>query len=112
MKERFQIAKHANLVDEAILILYQWANKDELEQLREEYRDNYPEAFEWYDNIWVSLLEIYNVVKQELKPKKDLIEYYFKSKNVNFFFNEPLLINGISRTMTISCCLMRNGLGT
>ncbi len=87
MKDRLQIAKHASLVDEAILILYQWVNKDELEQLREEYRDNYPEASEWYDNIWETLLEIYNVMKQELEPKKDLIEYYFKSKNTNFFFN-------------------------
>ncbi len=87
MKDKFQIAKHANLVDEAILILYQWVNKDELEQQREEYRYNYPEASEWYDSIWEKLLVIYNAVKQELKPKKERIEYYFKSKNLSLFFN-------------------------
>lgn len=87
MKDRFQIAKHANLVDEAIYILYQWVNKDDLEQQREEYRDNYSEVSEWYEGIWDTLLEVYNAVKQELGPKKELIEYYFKSKNVNFFFN-------------------------
>jgi DNA-binding transcriptional ArsR family regulator len=87
MKDKFQIAKHANLVDEAIFILYLWVNKDELEQTREEYRDNYSETSEWYEGVWDTIFEIYNAVKQELSPKKDLIEYYFKSKNLNFFFN-------------------------
>ncbi len=87
MKDKFQIAKHANLVDEAMLILYQWINKDELEQQKAEYRDNYSEVSEWYEGTWEVLLEIYNTVKQELRQKKDLIEYYFKSKNLNFFFN-------------------------
>lgn len=87
MKERLQIAKHANLVDEAILILYQWVNADAFEQLREEYRDNYPDNPEEYNHIWDTVLEIYYAVKEELKPKKDRVDYYFKSRNANFFFN-------------------------
>jgi DNA-binding transcriptional ArsR family regulator len=87
MKDKFRIAKHANLVDEAIFILYQWVNKDELDQIREEYRDNYSEASGWYEGVWDTVFEIYNAVKQELSPKKERIDYYFKSKNVNFFFN-------------------------
>lgn len=86
MKERLKIQKCANLVDEAILILYQWANKDAMEQIREEYRGSYQDDSEDYDHIWNTLLDIYQTVKEELKPKKDRIDYYFKSYNINFFF--------------------------
>lgn len=87
MRKRLQIAKQANLVDEAILILYQWVNKDAFYQMKEEYRNNYLDNLEDYNKRWDSLLEIYNAVKEELEPKKDRIEYYFKSQNINFFFN-------------------------
>ncbi len=88
--EKLQILKQANLVDEAILILYQWVNADTLDQMREEYRDNYPGASEWFDHVWDTVIEIYDTVKVELKPKKERIDYYFKSKNINFFFNATL----------------------
>ena len=87
MKEKLKIQKHANLVDEAIFILYQWVNKEDImEQIREEYRGNYQGDPEEYDCIWKVLLDIYQAVKEELKPKKDRIDYYFKSYNINFFF--------------------------
>ncbi len=86
MKENLKLLRGANLVDEAILILYQWANKDALEQIKEEYRGLYPEDQKRYDRIWDILLDIYYTVKEELKPKKDRIDYYFKSQNNNYFF--------------------------
>lgn len=90
MKERLQIAKHANMVDEAMLILYQWANKDAFEQMKEEYRDKFTDNPDRYNQIWDTILEIYAAVKEKLKPKKDRIDYYFKSQNINFFFNASL----------------------
>lgn len=87
MKEKLQIAKHVNLVDEAILILYQWVNADAFEQLKEEYRSNYSENSDEYNQKWDAILEIYNAVKEALKPKKDRIDYYFKSQNISLFFN-------------------------
>lgn len=87
MKERLKIQKHANLIDEAILILYQWANNDTIEQTREDYRGNYQENLEDYDQIWSRILDIYQAVIVELKPKKDRIDYYFKSQNNNYLFN-------------------------
>ncbi len=87
MNKNLKIETHANLVDEAFLILYQWANKDAMEQIREEYRGNYQGDPEEYNHIWDMILEIYQAVKEKLKPKKDRIDYYFKSHNINFFFN-------------------------
>ena len=87
MKERLTIREHANLVDEALLILYQWANKDAMEQMKEEYRGSYQGDPEEYNHIWDMILEIYQAVKEKLTPKKDRIDYYFKSQNINFFFN-------------------------
>jgi DNA-binding transcriptional ArsR family regulator len=86
MKEHLQIAKHANLVDEAFLILYQWANKDAFDQMKEEYRNNYLDNPDRYNHIWDTILVMYEAVKEELKPKRDRIDYYFKSQNINFFF--------------------------
>lgn len=86
MKERLKILRSANLVDEAILILYQWANKDALEQMRDEYRGCYLDDPEEHNRIWGILLDIYRAVKEELKSKKDLIDYYFTAGNSTFFF--------------------------
>ncbi len=85
MKEKLQIVKHANLVDEAFIILCHLANNDELDQLREDYRDSYLEIPDRYNNIWDTIFEIYNVIREELMPKKEQIEYYFKVYNDNFF---------------------------
>ena len=87
MKEKLTIRKSANLVDEAILILYQWANKDAMEQMREEYRGYYQGDPDGYNYIWNTILDIYDTVKEGLKPKKNRIDYYFKSQNINFFFH-------------------------
>ena len=87
MKNSMTIQKHTNLVDEAILILYQWVNKDEMEHIKEEYRGTYQGDPDEYQKIWDIILEIYQAVKEKLQPKKDRIDYYFKSQNNNFCFN-------------------------
>ena len=87
MKKSLQITKHTNLVDEAIIILYQWANNDALEQMKEEYRSNYADTPDRYNQSWDKILKIYEAVKGALKPKKDRVDYYFYSPNHSFFFN-------------------------
>ncbi|MDF2944076.1 MAG: transcriptional regulator, ArsR family [Herbinix sp.] len=84
MGRKIEIAQHVNLLDEAFLLLYYWINKDSMEENRAKYADNYQLNIESYNKRFDTIIEIYNYVKDNLKAKKDIIEYYFKERNTDY----------------------------
>lgn len=84
MERKLQIAQHVNLVDEVFILLYFWINKDDMEETREKYLENFQSDLEEYNNKFDILLGIYNGLKGLFAEKKERIEYFFKTRNVEF----------------------------
>ncbi len=82
--KNLEIGKHMNLFDEAYLLLYQWVNKNDLGELR--LRDAQLMHFdiEVYKKRFDLLTNIFKDVTNQLKGKKDRIEYYFKERSSEF----------------------------
>lgn len=81
MEKKLEIVQHVNLLDEAFILLFHWINKDNLEEARAKYADNYLLEINNYNKKFDSILEIYNCVKDKFKERKELIEYYFKMRD-------------------------------
>lgn len=85
MEKKLQIAQHVNLVDEAIVLICNWVNKDNLDEPYERYLEIHQEDHEKYKERFSNIMTMYLDVKEQLTPKKDRIEYYFKARSDDFF---------------------------
>lgn len=82
--KKIRISKHINLLDEAYFLLYQWVNKSNLGEVR--LRDPNLMRFEpeVYTRRFGLLTDIFHDITEQLKDRKDRIEYYFKERSSGF----------------------------
>ena len=84
MEKKLLIAQHANIFDEAIILLYYWVNKDDMEETFQK-RADIPELMLKDDAERYELLHsIYMDVKEHFAFRKERIEYLFKAHNTDF----------------------------
>jgi DNA-binding transcriptional ArsR family regulator len=84
MKKSTEIIQHINLVDEAFFLLYQWVNNNDLGEIKLRNAEEMHLGIEVYKRRFEILNNIFHDVTEQLKGKKDRIEYYFKERNNEF----------------------------
>lgn len=84
MNMKLEIAKHTNLTDEAFFLLYQWANKKDLGEVKLRNAEETHLGIEVYKRRFQILTDIFREVTEQLKDKKERIEYYFTEHNKEF----------------------------
>jgi DNA-binding transcriptional ArsR family regulator len=84
MERKLQIAQHANLVDEAFILLYFWVNNDDMEETFQKYADNFQSDEKAYLKRYHILQKIYNDIKQHFFDRKERMDYLFKARGVDF----------------------------
>lgn len=84
MKKNVEISRHVNLFDEAYFFLYFWANHDNMTELKAQYADNYEHDLDNYNKKVDLIIEMYQSVKDNLKTKKEQVDYYLKDRNNDF----------------------------
>lgn len=82
--ERLEIARRANLLDEAYLLLYQWVNEGDIDKLRESRSDYLLSKPEEYGKRFDLVSEMFHFVLDNMKTDKERIEYYFKKRGQDF----------------------------
>ncbi|MDF2907061.1 MAG: transcriptional regulator, ArsR family [Herbinix sp.] len=84
MEKKLQMLQQANLVDEALILLYYWVNKDDMEETFERNIDLLDYNKEDYTERYQILYSIYSDVKAYFGNRKERIEYFFKDRNGDF----------------------------
>lgn len=84
MGKDLQIVQHANIFDEAIILLYYWVNKDDMEETFQKRADITELMLEDYTERYELLHAIYLDVKEHFASRKERIEYLFKARNTDF----------------------------
>ncbi len=84
MKKLLEIQQHVNLADEAFMLLYYWINNDEMEAALDIFEEYYQTDADSFHKKYNMLFEIYKYVKENLQVKKDILEYYFKTREIGF----------------------------
>ena len=96
MKKLLKIQTHVNLIDEAFILLYYWINKDEMKSAFDIQSEFYQTNADSYQKKCNLLLDIYQYVKDNLQVKKDILEYYFKSRGQEFTCYGSFALLGIN----------------
>jgi DNA-binding transcriptional ArsR family regulator len=84
MKKNLVIAQHVNLFDEAFFLLYQWVNEGDLGKVRLKEDGDLLYDNDIYRKRFEILTSIFKDVTEQLKGKKERIDYYFKERNNEF----------------------------
>ncbi|HWT76473.1 MAG TPA: winged helix-turn-helix domain-containing protein [Mobilitalea sp.] len=84
MKRQLEIAKHVNLMDEAMLLLYYWINKGDISEVKMNYLDDNLCSIDRQNKRYEIITAVFHEVTEKLKGKKDRIEYYFKERGSEF----------------------------
>ncbi len=92
MEKKIRIAQHTNLVDEVFVLLFFWANKDDMEEQIQSYADHFRPAEAEYMTKSQILLRIYNDIKEHFAARKERIHYLFKGRYADLFNYATLAI--------------------
>ncbi|MBP1756038.1 MAG: hypothetical protein H6Q59_2436, partial [Firmicutes bacterium] len=84
MEKKLQIVRHANILDEAIILLYFWVNKDDMEETFVKYSNSPEHVTTDLSERYELLHTIYLDVKEKFADRKERIEYLFKARNTDF----------------------------
>lgn len=84
MEKKLQIVQHANILDEAMILLYFWVNKDDMEETFAKNSDIPELVTADYAERYELLHTIYLDVKEKFTDRKERIEYLFKARNTDF----------------------------
>ncbi len=84
MEKKLQIVQHANLVDEAFVLLYYCVNKDDMEETYERYADLHQNNIEEYNERFHLVHTICTDVKKHFSDRGERLEYLFKARNADF----------------------------
>ncbi len=84
MGKNFRIVPQVNLLEEAIIILCVWMNKDNIEELWPRYRESFQDDQEVFQSRKDLFVEIYQCIKEQFKERREIIEYYFKAHGTGF----------------------------
>lgn len=84
MKKQLEMLRHFNLVDESIFLLYQWVNHGDIVEIKGNQQKELEEGSDEEDRKRVSIQKIFYDVRDQLLPKKERIDYYFKERNMEF----------------------------
>jgi len=69
-------------MEEAYMLLYQWINYDNFDELRDKYQELYRDDLDNFNYKFNLIIEIYRYVIGKIKTDRERIEYYFKERNV------------------------------
>lgn len=74
------ILTHVNVVDEAMYLLYHFANTTDLTEKLEGYRSRFPHTEAIYHTKCEKLLSLYEEIVNNIATPKEKIDYYFKER--------------------------------
>lgn len=75
-----KILTHVNVVDEAMYLLYHFANTTDLNEKLEDYRSRFPHTEAIYRAKCEKLLSLYDQIITNITTPKEKIDYYFKER--------------------------------
>lgn len=84
MKKQLEMLQHFNLVDESIFLLYQWVNHGDIIEVKGNQQKELEEDSDEEGRKRVVIQKIFYDVRDQLLPKKERIDYYFKERNMEF----------------------------